>query len=394
LIIRESLADSVRLLGYGGTAAGLFKGLTATIPGEAFTIDVSDASAQSSSGTLVCRFGLIEVFRTVRMYSARVPSHQVSRVFRPQSEPNLGNGRSKAMEISWTHLTAWTLRPTPFTAAVTFALFAAILGPLERLCRPFAAGRSRRPGLGTDLLFWVFTPLVGKAATYAAVMAVVAGLMRLTRRDLDPFSESGWGLIGRQSLWLQTFEVLLLADLIFYWTHRLFHTTRMWPFHAVHHSSEHLDWLSSMRFHPVNDIVSRVFQAVPLVLLGFAPAAVVCAIPVVVTFIVVTHANVPWTWGPFRHVFVSPVYHHWHHSTDPEAVDKNFAGVIVLWDWLFGTRYLPRDLRPARYGVAEKSVPRDFLGLLAYPFLTREATTSGPRVTPSESICRLENQWC
>jgi sterol desaturase/sphingolipid hydroxylase (fatty acid hydroxylase superfamily) len=272
------------------------------------------------------------------------------------------------MELSWSQLTVWALRPTPVTAAVTLALFAAVLVPLERLYRPLVRGPARRPGLRTDLLFWVFTPLVGKAATYAAVTAVVAGLMRLTGRELDPFSGTGWGAVGRQPLWLQALEVLVLADLIFYWTHRLFHTTRMWPFHAVHHSSEHLDWVSSMRFHPVNDIVSRVFQAVPLVLLGFAPAAVVCAIPVVVTFIVVTHANVPWTWGPLRNVFVSPVYHHWHHSTEPEAVDKNFAGVFVFWDWLFGTRYLPRDCYPERYGVFDTGLPRGFLGLLAYPF--------------------------
>jgi sterol desaturase/sphingolipid hydroxylase (fatty acid hydroxylase superfamily) len=126
-----------------------------------------------------------------------------------------------------------------------------------------------------------------------------------------------------------------------------------------------------MRFHPVNDVISRIVQAVPLVLLGFAPFAVVCAIPVVVTFIVVTHADVPWTWGPLRHVFVSPVYHHWHHSSEPEAIDKNFAGVFVLWDWLFGTYYLPRDRRPARYGVTDREVPRGFFGLLAYPFFTR-----------------------
>ncbi len=287
------------------------------------------------------------------------------------------------MELSWSQLTVWALRPTPVTAAVTFALFAAVLVPLERLCRPLVRGPARRSGLRTDLLFWVFTPLVGKAATYAAVTAVVAGLMRLTGRELDPFSGAGWGAVGRQPLWLQAIEVLVLADLIFYWTHRLFHTTRMWPFHAVHHSSEHLDWVSSMRFHPVNDIVSRVFQAVPLVLLGFAPAAVVCAIPVVVSFIVVTHANVPWTWGPLRNVFVSPVYHHWHHSTEPEAVDKNFAGVFVFWDWLFGTRYLPRARHPERYGVFDTGVPRGFLGLLAYPFLARGSVPSGhPEPSP------------
>jgi sterol desaturase/sphingolipid hydroxylase (fatty acid hydroxylase superfamily) len=272
------------------------------------------------------------------------------------------------VEISWSQVVSWALRPTLCTAVASFIAFALILIPLERWYRPTARDTSFRAGFRTDLLFWVFTPIVGKTATYAAVTAVVAGLMRMTGRELDPFSVTGWGAVGRQALWLQAIEVMLLADLIFYWTHRLFHSTPLWPFHAVHHSSEHLDWVSSMRFHPFNDIVSRVFQAVPLVLLGFAPGAVVCAIPVVVTFIVVTHANVPWTWGPLRNVIVSPVYHHWHHSSETEALDKNFAGMFVMWDYLFGTRHMPRERRPTRYGVSDAAVPTGFLALIIYPF--------------------------
>ena len=259
----------------------------------------------------------------------------------------------------------WAIWPGVLSAVLGFLAFAVVLGLAEWAC-----GRPARPrrGLRTDLLFWAFTPLVGKAATFAAVTGVVSGLLALDGRALDVTSAVGWGPVGRQPLWLQAVEALVLADFVFYWTHRLFHTTRLWPFHAVHHSSEDLDWLSSMRFHPVNDIVSRVAQAVPLVLLGFAPLAVVCVIPVVVVFIVVTHADVPWTWGPLKHILVSPVYHHWHHSREPEARDKNFAGVLVLWDWLFGTRYMPAARRPAVYGVAGGGPPAGFLGLLAYPF--------------------------
>jgi sterol desaturase/sphingolipid hydroxylase (fatty acid hydroxylase superfamily) len=182
-------------------------------------------------------------------------------------------------------------------------------------------------------------------------------------------STEGWGPIGRQPLWLQAIEVLILADFIFYWVQRAFHGGRLWPFHAVHHSPTQLDWLTSMRFHPVNDVLSRTCQAIPLVFLGFAPIAVVCMIPVIVVFIVITHANIPWTWGPLRYVFVSPVYHHWHHSTEVEALDKNLAGVLVLWDLLFGTMYMPREGRPAAFGVMGSKLPAGPVGLLAYPFL-------------------------
>jgi sterol desaturase/sphingolipid hydroxylase (fatty acid hydroxylase superfamily) len=283
------------------------------------------------------------------------------------------------METGWALFTQWAIRPTALSVVLGFAAFAVVLGPAE-----WFWGRRTRPRRGrrTDLLFWAFTPVVGKAATAATVTGLVAWLMTFTGRELDVTSTTGWGPVGRQPLWLQAIEAFVLADFIFYWTHRLFHTTRFWPFHAVHHSSARLDWLSSMRFHPVNDIASRVVQAVPLVLLGFAPVAVVCVIPVVVVFIVVTHADVPWTWGPLKHVLVSPVYHHWHHSSEPQALDKNFAGVLVLWDRMFGTWYLPADRRPSAYGVVGRRVPDGFLGLLAYPFRavlpTRAAHPSRP----------------
>jgi sterol desaturase/sphingolipid hydroxylase (fatty acid hydroxylase superfamily) len=269
------------------------------------------------------------------------------------------------MDPLWSQFTRWAVGPTVPAAALGFAVFAVVLGSIER-----AYGRPDRPrrGVHTDLLFWAFTPLVGKAATFAAVTAVVSWVLARSGRELDVTSADGWGPVGRQPLWLQSAEALVLADFIFYWTHRLFHTSRLWPAHAVHHSGERLDWLSSMRFHPINDVVSRLAQAVPLVLLGFAPVAVLWAVPVVVVFIVVTHADVPWTWGPLKSVLVSPVYHHWHHSSEPEARDKNFAGVLVLWDRLFGTRYMPAGRRPTAYGVAGGGPPDGFLGLLAYPF--------------------------
>ncbi len=272
------------------------------------------------------------------------------------------------MSSLWPLFTQWAIWPTALSAALGFGAFAVILGPAEW----FHRGHTRsRTGLRTDLLFWVFTPAVGKAITFAAVTAVVSWVMARSGRELDFTSGAGWGPVGRQPLWLQALEMLVLCDFIFYWTHRLFHTTQMWPFHAVHHSPEHLDWLSAMRFHPINDVVSRVCQAVPLVLLGFAPAAVLCAVPVVVVFVVVTHADVPWTWGPLKHIIVSPVYHHWHHSSEPEALDTNFAGIFVLWDRLFGTKYMPEGRRPRVYGLKNERAPGSFLGLLAYPFRAR-----------------------
>jgi len=273
------------------------------------------------------------------------------------------------VEFTWTQVRDWSLQPTLLTVAASFVILAAILWPLEKLFPARGAQRLIRTGFRTDLLFWVFSPLVTKAFTYAVVAGVVGLLLPLTGRAEQLSVFDGWGPVGGQPRWLQGVEVVVLGDFIFYWTHRLFHTSRLWPVHAVHHSAESMDWLSSARFHPINDVLTRVCQVVPLTLLGFAPAAVVGAVPVAMLFIIVNHANVGWTWGPLRYVFVSPVYHHWHHSSEDEALDKNFAGVLVLWDWLFGTMYMPRNRRAAAFGVKGGGVPAGFFGQLAHPFL-------------------------
>jgi sterol desaturase/sphingolipid hydroxylase (fatty acid hydroxylase superfamily) len=148
----------------------------------------------------------------------------------------------------------------------------------------------------------------------------------------------------------------------------LFHSRRLWKFHAVHHSSKEVDWLSSVRLHPVNDAVSRIFQAVPFVLLGFSPAVVAAYVPFLTLYAILLHANVSWTFGPMGYLVASPAFHRWHHTKEPEAIDKNFAGLLPMWDLLFGTFYLPKDRRPTEFGVHDDGVPENFWGQLAYPF--------------------------
>jgi sterol desaturase/sphingolipid hydroxylase (fatty acid hydroxylase superfamily) len=82
-----------------------------------------------------------------------------------------------------------------------------------------------------------------------------------------------------------------------YWMHRWFHGRRLWRFHAVHHSSVDLDWLSAVRLHPVNDALMRVAGTLPILAFGFAPVAVPGIAPVLTLMAIVVHANVDWDWG-------------------------------------------------------------------------------------------------
>lgn len=149
--------------------------------------------------------------------------------------------------------------------------------------------------------------------------------------------------------------------------HRAFHGRRLWAFHAVHHSSVDLDWLSAVRLHPVNDAVMRVAGMLPVLALGFAPVAVAGIVPVLTLMAILVHANVDWDWGPFRALIASPRFHRWHHTDETQARDKHFAGLLPLWDILFGTYHMPERQRPTSFGTATP-VPTSLVGQIVFPF--------------------------
>jgi hypothetical protein len=88
------------------------------------------------------------------------------------------------------------------------------------------------------------------------------------------------------------------------------------------------------------------------------------------------HANVRLRYGPLRYVLVSPEFHHWHHSTEREARNRNYAGLLAFWDVLFGTVHLPRGGRPLHYGLDER-VPAGYVNRLFHPF-RRNPRLRGP----------------
>lgn len=228
-----------------------------------------------------------------------------------------------------------------------------------------------RPQMLTDFLLYVFDSVLTKPlnlvlVSAAAVLALVpTGVISLEALAAGDYR--GFGPVSRLPGWQQFLLAFLLGDFLLYWIHRVFHGRRLWRFHAVHHSSERLDWLSSVRGHPVNDIVANALLFFPFLALGFGPGVAATAGPALGIFALLGHADVDWDWGPLRLVVVSPIYHRWHHSREPEAIDRNFASFLPLWDVLFGTLYLPKDRKPMNFGIHEP-VEHTVKGLLVHPF--------------------------
>jgi sterol desaturase/sphingolipid hydroxylase (fatty acid hydroxylase superfamily) len=255
----------------------------------------------------------------------------------------------------------------------TLVLFAAVFFVIERLV---GRGRNRpqpifRRGWVTDVIYWFTSIMLTKPFVRFMLMIpfsvlIIAGI---TSTDaLETESYTGFGPLSWQPKWLQMIQVLLILDFVGYWAHRLFHSGRWWPFHAVHHSSTDLDWLGGVRVHPFNDLVNNLAQATPVLLLGYNPFCILAAFPVLLVFVMLSHANVNWDFGPLRTVLVSPVFHRWHHSREREAWDKNFANLFPIWDILFGTYYMPRGRYPDNFGINEP-MPDEWIGQLSEPFV-------------------------
>jgi len=283
------------------------------------------------------------------------------------------------------------------TQVVALAGIAALLlTPAEHLAPAHAQPLFRRKGFFIDAVYWFATPLLTRCFT-GAILAVIlllgAACIGFENIPKD-FLVRGFGPIGRQPFWLQCIEILLLSDFVDYWTHRGLHRGPLWRIHAIHHSPEEMNWISSSRVHPLNDLITRSCQLLPILLFGFAALAIVSVVPLVSFYVMFLHANLKWSFGPFRWILVSPAYHRWHHASDEEGIDKNFAGIFPIWDVLFGTAHFPRHL-PQNYGLRGDQIPESLAAHLLFPFrrkgkpgsevdrTTKTTSTSSPSTSPS-----------
>ena len=192
----------------------------------------------------------------------------------------------------------------------------------------------------------------------------------------------GWAARDGVRFWVQDLPfpvalllIVLVADLVQYWTHRAYHEVPLlWRLHAVHHSVKCMDWLAGSRQHILEVIITRTLVLAPIFVLGFSKEVIDAYILIVGFQAVFNHANVSVRLGPLRHVIVTPNFHHWHHSQDTDAIDKNYAAHFAFLDHLFGTAVKSTREWPAHYGVQGDYVPDGFWRQLAFPFTWKAFT--------------------
>ncbi|MCH8960865.1 MAG: sterol desaturase family protein [Bacteroidetes bacterium] len=172
--------------------------------------------------------------------------------------------------------------------------------------------------------------------------------------------------VGSWPVWGQLAALFIIRDFIHWNVHRLLHRTPfLWEFHKVHHSVEQLGFAAHLRFHWMENVVYRVLEYIPLAMIGFGidDFFVVHIFTLAVGHF--NHSNFRLPLGPLKFVFNNPQMHVWHHAKawpKNRPYGMNFGLTLSLWDYLFGSAYIPYDGRDIELGFpGVESFPKTFI---------------------------------
>lgn len=215
--------------------------------------------------------------------------------------------------------------------------------------------------------FFLFSLVAYNAISNIAVQAFndFLGLFGIT--NLVAINVAGW------PKGLQLLLMFLVADFIQWNVHRMLHKVpSLWEFHKVHHSVKEMGFAAHLRFHWMETIIYKSIQYIPLAIIGFGIQDFFLVHIFSVAIGHINHANVYVTYGPLKYLLNNPAMHIWHHAKHlPDgSAGVNYGISLSLWDYLFGTVYLPSNGRDIELGFSkDENFPDRFFSQISYPFL-------------------------
>jgi sterol desaturase/sphingolipid hydroxylase (fatty acid hydroxylase superfamily) len=152
--------------------------------------------------------------------------------------------------------------------------------------------------------------------------------------------------------WWGAVLLFFAIEFVYYWYHRLAHEQRwLWASHSVHHSPRQLNLSAAYRLGWTGQIIGTTLFFAPLALLGFHPVLISGMLALDLLYQFWLHTELVPSLGRFERIFNSPSLHRVHHASNEVYLDRNFGGVLIIFDRLFGTYTPERADEPCHYGV-------------------------------------------
>ncbi|UZE96224.1 sterol desaturase family protein [Alkalimarinus alittae] len=211
--------------------------------------------------------------------------------------------------------------------------------------------RNRQSEFPTAQYSWVDTISNGVLAVmHEATDAIAAlGIMVLYHTLFD------FRLFDIENSILSILLLFVLQDFLYYWFHRASHRVRwFWASHVVHHSSESLNFSTAFRQSATYPISGMWVFWLPLIALGFQPETVIAVVLFNLAYQFFIHTQVTPKLGWIEFIFNTPSHHRVHHARNPEYIDQNYAGTLIIWDRLFGTFVEEKDNLACEYGITDQ----------------------------------------
>jgi sterol desaturase/sphingolipid hydroxylase (fatty acid hydroxylase superfamily) len=258
----------------------------------------------------------------------------------------------------------------------TAAVAALLITALEKACPHLERWQGNRNDVRVDLTFMI--------AIQVALPTLLA--VTLSTAAVDWADQAGWQPSG---LWphqwptgLQVILMLLSAEFFRYWLHVAAHNVGpLWRLHSVHHSVDKLYWLNVGRFHPLEKGLQYLLDALPFILMQVSPEVIALYLVFYSINGFFQHSNVELRFGWLNYVISSAELHRWHHSRRPEESNNNYGNNLIVWDLLFGTRFLPKDREVVDLGLPNINYPRSFLAQMKAPFIAGIHSTESPIIS-------------
>ncbi len=224
--------------------------------------------------------------------------------------------------------------------------------------------------------FFLFSLIIYNAASDVLVNLFKDFLALFGIRNLVAIHIEQW------AVWAQLLTLLVIRDFIQWWVHRLLHQVDfLWEFHKVHHSVQQMGFAAHLRYHWMETLVYRSIEYLPLAMIGFGIDDFIIVHIFTLAVGHFNHSNLKLDLGPFKYIFNNPQMHIWHHAEHlppdrPKGI--NFGLTLSIWDYLWGTNYIPYDGRDIKLGFpGVERFPKSFWKQVTHGFDRAKSDQAG-----------------